>query len=105
MQVKAPDRPTDALRDPPVRAARHGAAPGRRHLVRSRKLQGLGYAAPTAVFVAVFFVLPLLLVGQMSLSDWPLLAGDRAPTPPRTTPTSPTTPSSGPRSASPCSTR
>ncbi|MDW6065560.1 hypothetical protein SAZ11_56950 [Streptomyces sp. FXJ1.4098] len=38
---------------------------------------GLGYAAPTAVFVAVFFVLPLLLVGQMSLHDWPLLAGDR----------------------------
>ncbi|WP_086860551.1 carbohydrate ABC transporter permease [Streptomyces milbemycinicus] len=44
---------------------------------RSRKVQGLGYAAPTAVFVAVFFVLPLLLVGQMSLHDWPLLVGDR----------------------------
>ncbi|MEU1181150.1 sugar ABC transporter permease [Streptomyces sp. NPDC005820] len=43
----------------------------------SRKVQGLGYAAPTALFVAVFFLLPLLLVGQMSLSDWPLLAGDR----------------------------
>ncbi|WP_240436329.1 carbohydrate ABC transporter permease [Streptomyces sporangiiformans] len=44
---------------------------------RSRKAKGLGYAAPTATFVTVFFVLPLLLVGQMSLSDWPLLAGDR----------------------------
>ncbi|NUT29569.1 MAG: sugar ABC transporter permease, partial [Streptomyces sp.] len=33
--------------------------------------------APTAVFVAVFFLWPLLLVGQMSLNDWPLLAGDR----------------------------
>ncbi|MDX2605117.1 sugar ABC transporter permease [Streptomyces caniscabiei] len=44
---------------------------------RSRRAKGLAYAAPTAVFVAVFFVLPLLLVGQMSLSDWPLLAGDR----------------------------
>ncbi|WP_460062723.1 carbohydrate ABC transporter permease [Streptomyces sp. YKOK-I1] len=44
---------------------------------RSRTLQGLGYAAPTALFVTVFFLLPLLLVGQMSLSDWPLLAGDR----------------------------
>jgi multiple sugar transport system permease protein len=43
----------------------------------SRTLQGLGYAAPTAVFVAVFFVLPLLLVGRMSLHDWPLLAGDQ----------------------------
>ncbi len=44
---------------------------------RSRALKGFGYAAPTAVFVAVFFVLPLLLVGDMSASDWPLLAGDR----------------------------
>jgi multiple sugar transport system permease protein len=44
---------------------------------RSRQAKGLGYAAPTAVFVVVFFLLPLLLVGQMSLSDWPLLAGDR----------------------------
>ncbi|MFI1044663.1 carbohydrate ABC transporter permease [Streptomyces griseoruber] len=43
----------------------------------SRTIQGLGYAAPTALFVTVFFLLPLLLVGQMSLSDWPLLAGDR----------------------------
>ncbi|MGW0576880.1 carbohydrate ABC transporter permease [Streptomyces sp. NPDC002920] len=43
----------------------------------SRRLQGLGYAAPTAVFVTVFFLLPLLLVGRMSLSDWPLLAGDQ----------------------------
>lgn len=44
---------------------------------RSRKVKGLGYAAPTAAFVMVFFLLPLLLVGQMSLSDWPLLAGNR----------------------------
>jgi multiple sugar transport system permease protein len=43
----------------------------------SRTLPGLGYAAPTAVLVAVFFVLPLLLVGRMSLHDWPLLAGDQ----------------------------
>ncbi|MFF0014132.1 carbohydrate ABC transporter permease [Streptomyces sp. NPDC005374] len=69
MQVKAPDR---AASEPPVRT-------GRRHrrLWHSRTLQGLGYATPTAVFVAVLFVLPLLLVGQMSLHDWPLLAGDR----------------------------
>ncbi|WP_373299601.1 carbohydrate ABC transporter permease [Streptomyces poonensis] len=51
------------------------ASASRRRL--SRKVKGLAYAAPTAVFVTVFFLLPLLLVGQMSLSDWPLLAGDR----------------------------
>ncbi|MFI6698921.1 carbohydrate ABC transporter permease [Streptomyces sp. NPDC050509] len=44
---------------------------------RSRPVKGLVYAAPTAVFVAVLFLLPLLLVGRMSLSDWPLLAGAR----------------------------
>jgi multiple sugar transport system permease protein len=42
----------------------------------SRKLAGAAYAAPVAVFVLVFFVAPLLLVGRMSASDWPLLAGD-----------------------------
>jgi multiple sugar transport system permease protein len=42
-----------------------------------RRAQGLAYAAPTAVYVAVFFLLPLLLVVQMSASEWPLLAGDR----------------------------
>jgi multiple sugar transport system permease protein len=76
MQVKAPDRAAAEHRAPPRRPAgrsRTSAA----HRWRSRKLQGLGYAAPTALFVAVFFLLPLLLVGQMSLSDWPLLAGDR----------------------------
>ncbi|WP_327186905.1 carbohydrate ABC transporter permease [Streptomyces sp. NBC_01334] len=75
MQVKAYDRATTADR-PVVRrpARRPRAAAPRRH---SRTIQGLGYAAPTAVFVTVFFLLPLLLVGQMSLSDWPLLAGDR----------------------------
>ncbi|MEH0573421.1 MULTISPECIES: sugar ABC transporter permease [Streptomyces] len=75
MQVKAPDRAAVERRAPTARPARRPrtAAP----LWRSRKVQGLGYAAPTAVFVAVFFLLPLLLVGQMSLSDWPLLAGDQ----------------------------
>ena len=42
----------------------------------SRKLAGAFYAAPVAVFVLVFFVAPLVLVGRMSASDWPLLAGD-----------------------------
>jgi multiple sugar transport system permease protein len=39
--------------------------------------QGWLYAAPLAVFVIALFIIPLLLVGQMSLSDWPLLAGNR----------------------------
>lgn len=43
----------------------------------SRKLAGAAYAAPVALFVLVFFVAPLLLVGRMSASDWPLLAGDQ----------------------------
>ena len=37
---------------------------------------GIAYAAPTAVFVAVFFITPLLLVARMSLSNWPLLTGN-----------------------------
>ncbi|NEA99311.1 sugar ABC transporter permease [Streptomyces sp. SID13726] len=69
MRVKAPDR---AAVEPPVRTERRP-----RSLRYSRTLQGLGYAAPTALFVAVLFVWPLLLVGQMSFHDWPLLAGDQ----------------------------
>ena len=75
MQVKAPDRAAAEHRAPPRRPADRPRTSAPRW--RSRKIQGLGYAAPTALFVAVFFLLPLLLVGQMSLSDWPLLAGDR----------------------------
>jgi multiple sugar transport system permease protein len=37
----------------------------------------MAYALPTAVFVAVFFVAPLVLVAKMSASDWKLLGGDR----------------------------
>ena len=40
-------------------------------------LRGWVFAWPTAVFVAVLFVLPLLLVLRMSASDWPLLSGDQ----------------------------
>jgi multiple sugar transport system permease protein len=43
----------------------------------SRPVLGWLYATPTAVMVAVFFVLPVLLVFRMSASDWSLLAGDR----------------------------
>jgi multiple sugar transport system permease protein len=52
----------------PVRAR------GRRHSYwRLRSLKGVGYAAPTAVMVTVFFLIPLVLVFWMSLHDWKLL--------------------------------
>jgi multiple sugar transport system permease protein len=52
------------------------AGPSRRRglTVRSRRsLLGLGYAAPTAAVVAVFFFTPLVLVAWMSVNHWPLL--------------------------------
>ncbi|AEG43576.1 carbohydrate ABC transporter permease [Isoptericola variabilis] len=55
--------------------------PATRHrpavVARRQAREGWAYAAPTALFVVVLFVLPILLVGQMSVSDWPLLAGNR----------------------------
>jgi multiple sugar transport system permease protein len=51
------------------------AATRRRPWWRSRAAKGALYAAPAAGFVAAFFVLPLLQVGRMSASDWPLLQG------------------------------
>ena len=40
---------------------------------------GIGwlYALPTALFVVLLFLVPLLLVFQMSASDWPLLGGNQ----------------------------
>ena len=58
----------------PAPAARRRRAAGLR---RYQQRQGWLYAAPTALFVVVFFVVPLLLVLQMSVSDWPLLAGNQ----------------------------
>jgi multiple sugar transport system permease protein len=58
--------------------ATHAASPWagwrRRH-----QLMGLVYAIPTIVFVAVFFLTPLVLVARMSLSSWPLLTGYKEP--------------------------
>lgn len=48
-------------------------------VARRQAVQGWAYAAPTALFVGVLFVLPILLVARMSASDWPLLAGDQGP--------------------------
>lgn len=40
-------------------------------------LAGWLYATPTTLFVLLLFVLPLLLVLQMSASNWPLLSGNQ----------------------------
>lgn len=40
---------------------------------RRRAWLGVAYAAPTAVMVTLFFLVPLALVGWMSLHHWPLL--------------------------------
>ncbi len=55
-------------------------APPRASIARARRrrqLQGAAYSLPNALFVICLFVLPLLLVLQMSGSDWPLLAGNK----------------------------
>jgi multiple sugar transport system permease protein len=44
---------------------------------RSQAAKGALYASPAALFVLAFFVIPLLLVGQMSASEWPLLRGNQ----------------------------
>lgn len=56
---------------PPPRRARRS--------LRARRdaWRGWGYAAPTAAFVLFVFIIPLLLVLQMSGSDWPLLGGNQ----------------------------
>jgi len=51
----------------------------RRPWWRSRAAKGALYASPAALFVLAFFVIPLLLVGQMSASEWPLLQGNQGP--------------------------
>jgi multiple sugar transport system permease protein len=52
------------------------AAPHVARWRRVRQLQGFGYALPTLAFVLLLFLLPLLLVGQMSASSWSLLRGN-----------------------------
>ena len=58
----------------------HAAPATRRRRRRPRrrdKLAGWAYAAPTAVFVLIFFVVPIGIVARMSASDWTLFGGDR----------------------------
>ncbi|KQP70083.1 MULTISPECIES: carbohydrate ABC transporter permease [Microbacterium] len=60
--------------------ARRARAPRKNRPSRSAlggPLQGWLYALPTALFVAALFLIPLLLVLQMSGSDWPLLRGNQ----------------------------
>ena len=41
-----------------------------------RQLMGFAYTIPTAIFVVVLFITPLLLAARMSLSTWGLLTGE-----------------------------
>jgi multiple sugar transport system permease protein len=70
--------PASSPAPPESRGARR---PARRRRGRRTHgaLAGWLYAAPTALFVLLLFVMPLLLVLQMSGSDWPLLSGNQGP--------------------------
>ncbi|MFT7839771.1 sugar ABC transporter permease [Saccharothrix sp. BKS2] len=70
--------PTSLKRAPARPPEQTVPAPPRRRSARSRRsLTGWAYAAPTALFVTLFFAVPVLLVGRMSISDWGLFAGNR----------------------------
>jgi ABC-type Fe3+ transport system permease subunit len=45
----------------------------RRRWWQTRSAKGIAYATPTAIVVAVFFLVPLALVVWMSANRWPLL--------------------------------
>ncbi|WP_456844645.1 carbohydrate ABC transporter permease [Cellulomonas sp. P5_C6] len=57
--------------------AQTATSPPLRKPRRSHTLRGWAYASPTALFVAVLFLVPLVLVFRMSASKWPLLSGDQ----------------------------
>lgn len=62
----------------PSALARAGrTAEGQARPRRRSPWRGAIYATPNAVFVVGLFVLPLLLVLQMSASKWPLLSGNQ----------------------------
>ncbi|WP_158848799.1 carbohydrate ABC transporter permease [Saccharothrix deserti] len=64
--------PPSARTGPPRRQTAPAPPAGRRGR-RLRALVGAAYAAPTAVMVVLFFLVPLALVAWMSLNRWPLL--------------------------------
>ncbi len=64
----------------PTAAIRAGASrrrSGASVASRRNSWRGVGYALPNALFVIGLFILPLLLVLQMSASKWPLLSGNQ----------------------------
>ncbi|MFF5083744.1 carbohydrate ABC transporter permease [Actinoplanes sp. NPDC000266] len=65
------------MASPLVARREASAAPLNRTKKRSKALAGWGYATPTAVFVLLFFVVPIIIVARMSVSDWGLFAGDQ----------------------------
>ncbi|MEU8239491.1 sugar ABC transporter permease [Actinoplanes missouriensis] len=69
--------PATTLTKPPEGATAPPGTPRNRKKRGGQALTGWAYAAPTALFVLIFFVAPILLVGQMSVSDWGLFAGNR----------------------------
>ncbi|WP_426592176.1 carbohydrate ABC transporter permease [Cellulomonas sp. McL0617] len=60
-----------------LQTARLAEAPTNKRRTSGSRLRGWAYASPTALFVLVLFVIPLILVFRMSASQWPLLAGDQ----------------------------
>ena len=44
-----------------------------RSMQSRRKWIGFGFVLPATIFVALFFITPLVMTGFMSLNDWPLL--------------------------------
>jgi multiple sugar transport system permease protein len=50
---------------------------GRSARRRRSAVEGWLYALPTALFVTIFFIVPIVLVVKMAGSDWGLFTGDR----------------------------
>ncbi|WP_328472140.1 sugar ABC transporter permease [Actinoplanes sp. NBC_00393] len=69
--------PASTLTKPPEGVTAPPGETRRRPRRRGQALAGWGYATPTALFVLIFFVVPIVLVGRMSVSDWGLFAGNR----------------------------
>jgi len=44
---------------------------------RRRQVAGFLFVLPSVAFVAIFFIIPLIMTGWMSLNNWPLLGSPR----------------------------
>jgi multiple sugar transport system permease protein len=58
-------------------AGRTDASPVRRRRRRKAGWRGLFYIAPAMALVIVFFVIPVIFTGWMSLHNWPLMGASR----------------------------